>query len=77
MRDKASWKEAAKSDPNTLTAEEFLAFSHPESSSANHLALVDELYDKFDRDGDEILTEDEFAVLQTQGNRPVQDFYLL
>lgn len=67
MRDKASWKEAAKSDPNALTVEEFLAFSHPESSSANQLALVDELYDKFDRDGDEILTEDEFAVLQTQG----------
>ncbi|KAF5294061.1 hypothetical protein FQA39_LY13535 [Lamprigera yunnana] len=66
MRDKASWMEAAKSDPDTLSLEEFLAFTHPESSAANHLTLVDELYDKFDRDGDELLTEDEFAVLQTQ-----------
>ncbi|KAK5645804.1 hypothetical protein RI129_004268 [Pyrocoelia pectoralis] len=68
MRDKASWMEAAKSDPDTLTLDEFLAFTHPESSAANHLTLVDELYDKFDRDGDELLTEDEFAVLQTQGD---------
>ncbi|KAK4878985.1 hypothetical protein RN001_007131 [Aquatica leii] len=65
MRDKASWLEAAQSDPDALTLEEFLAFTHPESSAANHLTLVDELYDKFDRDGDELLTEDEFAVLQT------------
>lgn len=59
--------EAAKSNPDSLTLDEFLAFTHPESSAANQLALVDELYDKFDRDGDELLTEDEFAVLQTEG----------
>jgi hypothetical protein len=68
MRDKASWMEAARSNPDALTVDEFLAFTHPESSAANQLALVDELYDKFDRDGDELLTEDEFAVLQTEGN---------
>ncbi|KAF5303096.1 hypothetical protein FQR65_LT08428 [Abscondita terminalis] len=66
MRDKASWLEAAKSDPDALTLEEFLAFTHPESSATNQLTLVDELYDRFDRDGDELLTEDEFATLQTQ-----------
>ncbi|KAJ3656084.1 hypothetical protein Zmor_015185 [Zophobas morio] len=68
MRDKASWMEAARSNPDALTVDEFLAFTHPESSAANQLALVDELYDKFDRDGDELLTEDEFAILQTEGN---------
>ncbi|XP_022913645.1 45 kDa calcium-binding protein [Onthophagus taurus] len=68
MKDKASWLEAAKSDANSLTVDEFLAFTHPESSATNQLALVDELYDKFDRDGDELLTEDEFAILQTEGN---------
>ncbi|XP_074025337.1 stromal cell derived factor mayday [Leptinotarsa decemlineata] len=68
MKDKASWMEAARSNPDTLTLDEFLAFTHPESSVANQLTLVDELYDKFDRDGDEMLTEDEFAILQTEGN---------
>lgn len=67
MRDKASWMEAAKSNPDSLTVDEFLAFTHPESSAANQLTLVDELYDRFDRDGDEMLTEDEFAILQTEG----------
>lgn len=59
--------EAARSNPDSLTLDEFLAFTHPESSAANQLALVDELYDKFDRDGDELLTENEFAILQTEG----------
>ncbi|XP_017784780.1 PREDICTED: 45 kDa calcium-binding protein isoform X1 [Nicrophorus vespilloides] len=67
MRDKASWMEAARTNPDTLTVDEFLTFTHPESSATNQLALVDDLYDKFDRDGDELLTEDEFAILQTEG----------
>ncbi|KAL1512455.1 hypothetical protein ABEB36_002043 [Hypothenemus hampei] len=68
MRDRAQWSEAAKNNPNALNLDEFLAFTHPESSVVNQLALVDELYDKFDKDGDEILTENEFAILQTEGN---------
>lgn len=67
MRDKASWMEAARSNPDSLTVDEFLAFTHPESSAANLLTLVEELYDRFDRNGDEYLTEDEFAVLHTDG----------
>ncbi|XP_014290081.1 45 kDa calcium-binding protein [Halyomorpha halys] len=66
-RDKASWSEAAKSDPDFLTLDEFLAFRHPESSHATLLTLVDDLLDKLDRDGDEMLTEEEFAVLQVSG----------
>nr|CAD7447801.1 unnamed protein product [Timema bartmani] len=47
MRDRASWSEAARSDPDHLTLDEFLAFRHPESSHATILTLVDELFDKF------------------------------
>ncbi|KAG8261933.1 45 kDa calcium-binding protein [Homalodisca vitripennis] len=63
-RDRASWSEAARSDPDSLTLDEFLAFRHPESSHVTIIALVDELLDKLDRDGDELLTEEEFACLQ-------------
>lgn len=45
-RDRASWSEAARSDPDSLTLDEFLAFRHPESSHVTILALVDELLDK-------------------------------
>lgn len=68
MRDRASWSEAAHTDPDHLNLDEFLAFRHPESSHTTILTLVDELLDKFDRDGDEILTEDEFSSLQTEGD---------
>ncbi|XP_071451082.1 45 kDa calcium-binding protein [Hetaerina americana] len=60
-RDRASWSEAAHSDPDSLTLDEFLAFRHPESSHATILALVDEMLEKFDRDGDGQLTETEYS----------------
>ncbi|XP_046396321.1 45 kDa calcium-binding protein-like isoform X2 [Ischnura elegans] len=60
-RDRASWSEAAHSDPDALTLDEFLAFRHPESSHATILALVDEMLEKFDRDGDGQLTETEYS----------------
>lgn len=47
MRDKAAWSEAARSDPDHLTVDEFLAFRHPESSHATILALVEDLIEKF------------------------------
>ncbi|XP_026463038.1 45 kDa calcium-binding protein-like [Ctenocephalides felis] len=55
------WSEAARNDPYSLTLDEFLAFKHPESSAANMLGIVDDLLEKFDRDGDDVLTEDEFS----------------
>lgn len=67
MRDKAAWSEAVHSNPEGLTIDEFLTFTHPESSTTKMLALVEDLYEKFDCDGDEILTEDEFAVYQPEG----------
>ncbi|XP_047121674.1 45 kDa calcium-binding protein isoform X1 [Schistocerca piceifrons] len=66
MRDRASWSEAARSDPERLTLGEFLAFRHPESSRATVMSLVEELLDKFDHDGDEFLTEEEFSSLPQQ-----------
>lgn len=42
MRDKAAWSEAARSDPDQLTLDEFLAFRHPESSHATILNIVEE-----------------------------------
>ncbi|XP_044729857.1 45 kDa calcium-binding protein-like [Chrysoperla carnea] len=76
MRDKAYWREAARFDPDSLTLDEFLTFTHPESSASNQLALVDELYEKFDRDGDEFLTEDEFSTTNiNDGTSPLLLFH--
>lgn len=43
MRDKAYWSEAAKTNPNYLDINEFLAFRHPESSHANILDIIDDI----------------------------------
>ncbi|XP_055377824.1 45 kDa calcium-binding protein isoform X2 [Condylostylus longicornis] len=63
MRDKARWSEAAKTDPFSLTLDEFLAFRHPESSTVNLLGFVDDLLRLFDLDGDDCLTLEEFSDL--------------
>lgn len=60
-RDKAKWSDAARTDPLSLSLDEFLSFRHPESSAANLLGLVDDLLRQFDLDGDEKLTMDEFS----------------
>ncbi|XP_014206263.1 45 kDa calcium-binding protein [Copidosoma floridanum] len=67
VRDRARWSEAARNDPDKLTLDEFLAFTHPESSHRALLQMVEDLFDKFDRDGDEQLTEDEFSDLPSEG----------
>ncbi|XP_076180508.1 stromal cell derived factor mayday [Ptiloglossa arizonensis] len=67
MRDRARWTEAARNDPERLALDEFLAFTHPESSHRALLQMVEELFEKFDRDGDEQLTEDEFSDLPVEG----------
>lgn len=68
MRDKAAWSEASRINPKQLTVDEFLSFRHPESSHATILTLVEELFDKFDEDGDQVLTEDEFSHLHMDGD---------
>ncbi|XP_076652171.1 stromal cell derived factor mayday isoform X2 [Halictus rubicundus] len=67
MRDRARWAEAARNDPDKLALDEFLAFTHPESSHRALLQIVEDLFEKFDRDGDEELTEDEFSDLPAEG----------
>ncbi|EZA62318.1 hypothetical protein DMN91_010628 [Ooceraea biroi] len=67
MRDRARWAEAARNDPDKLALDEFLAFTHPESSHRALLQMVEDLFEKFDRDGDEQLTEDEFSDLPSEG----------
>ncbi|KOX73368.1 45 kDa calcium-binding protein [Melipona quadrifasciata] len=67
MRDRARWAEAARNDPERLELDEFLAFTHPESSHRALLQMVEDLFEKFDRDGDEQLTEDEFSDLPSEG----------
>lgn len=47
MRDRARWSEAARNDPERLTLDEFLAFTHPESSHRALLQMVQELFEKF------------------------------
>ncbi|XP_053696222.1 45 kDa calcium-binding protein [Sabethes cyaneus] len=61
VREKALWMEAARTDPLSLTLDEFLSFRHPESSTVNLLNLVDEILRQFDLDGDDRLTESEFT----------------
>ncbi|XP_018026665.1 45 kDa calcium-binding protein isoform X2 [Hyalella azteca] len=61
MRDKAAWSEAARSDPDTLTLDEFLAFHHPESSHGAILAKVEELLYFLDTNGDGALTKEEYC----------------
>ncbi|XP_065092395.1 45 kDa calcium-binding protein [Ochlerotatus camptorhynchus] len=60
-RDKALWMEAARTDPVSLTLDEFLSFRHPESSTVNLLNLVDDILRQFDIDGDDKLTIAEFS----------------
>jgi hypothetical protein len=47
MRDRARWAEAARNDPDRLALDEFLAFTHPESSHRALLQMVEELFEKF------------------------------
>lgn len=61
MRDKAHWSEAARTDPESLTLDEFLSFRHPESSAGNLVGMIDDLLRQFDMDGDDQLTFAEFT----------------
>ncbi|XP_047495307.1 45 kDa calcium-binding protein-like [Penaeus chinensis] len=61
MRDKASWSQAARDNPDQLTIDEFLAFRHPESSHATILSIVEETIGRLDVDEDGKLTEEEFS----------------
>lgn len=68
MKDKALWSEVARTDPYSLTLDEFLAFQHPEASTTNLLNLVDDILRHFDVDGDDQLTIEEFTSTHSTNN---------
>lgn len=61
LLDRAAWSEAANSDPEALNIDEFMTFRHPEHSHVSLINMVNDIINSLDNDGDEILTEDEFA----------------
>ncbi|XP_076320570.1 stromal cell derived factor mayday [Tachypleus tridentatus] len=61
LLDKAAWFEAANSDPDALNIDEFLTFRHPEHSHVSLLNMVNDIISNLDTDGDEQLSETEFA----------------
>lgn len=61
LLDKAAWSEAANSDPEALNIDEFLTFRHPEHSHVSLLNMVNDIISSLDMNGDEELTEEEFA----------------
>ncbi|CAG7733603.1 unnamed protein product, partial [Allacma fusca] len=56
----ARWSETASNDPEFLTVDEFLAFTHPEASPTKLLATVQDTFNTFDLDGDGIISKTEF-----------------
>ncbi|CAN7986792.1 unnamed protein product [Ixodes hexagonus] len=63
LLDKANWFEAANSDPEALNIDEFLTFRHPEHSHVSLLKMVNDIISNLDENGDEHLSEEEFAQL--------------
>ncbi|XP_064461337.1 45 kDa calcium-binding protein-like [Ornithodoros turicata] len=63
LLDKAAWYEAANSDPDALNIDEFLTFRHPEHSHVSLMGMVNDIISNLDDNGDEHLSEKEFAQL--------------
>ena len=57
---KAAWSEAARSNPDALNIDEFLAFTHPESSHSWLAQNAEEIFGRHDTDGDGQITEKEY-----------------
>lgn len=55
------WDESARNNFYSLTLDEFLAFRHPEASVANLLNVVEEMLIRFDSNGDDTISKDEFC----------------
>ena len=56
---KAAWSEAARSNPDALNIDEFLAFTHPESSHSILAQQTEETLGRFDANGDGFITLEE------------------
>jgi len=57
---KASWAEAARTNGDALNIDEFLAFTHPESSHSLMAQTAEETFGRFDADGDDRITLEEY-----------------
>lgn len=53
------------SDPGGLNIDEFLTFRHPEHSHVTLLNMVTQIISDLDTDGDGVLSEDEFASVES------------
>lgn len=60
-RVKAAWYEAARSNPEAVNIDEFLALEHPESSHSLLMQRVEELVTNHDEDGDGKITREEYC----------------
>lgn len=58
---KASWSEAAKTNPEAVNIDEFLGLQHPESSHSLLTQRVEEMMEKYDNDNDGKLTKTEYV----------------
>ena len=57
---RAAWSESARSTPDALNIDDFLSFSHPESSHSALAQQMEELIGRHDDDGDGIITLKEY-----------------
>ena len=57
---KAAWSEAARTNGDALNIDEFLAFTHPESSHSMLAQTAEETFGRFDADSDNKMTLEEY-----------------
>ncbi len=57
---KAAWSEAARSNPDALNIDEFLSFTHPESSHSILATQTEELFGRYDADENNVITLNEY-----------------
>lgn len=57
---RAAWSEAARSNPDALNIDEFLSFTHPESSHSSLAQQAEEMFGRYDADSNGVITLNEF-----------------
>ena len=57
---KAAWSEAARSNPDALNIDEFLSFTHPESSHSLLATETEELFGRHDADENGVISLQEY-----------------
>ena len=57
---KAAWSEAARTNPDALNIDEYLSFTHPESSHSALAQLIEELLGRHDDDDDSKISLNEY-----------------